>query len=355
MVFVRCSLPLAEWLDKQVAAGSPGVAEALHEMRDNFLMVALPVSNDKWPLASLTAVTRQQRETTFSALWRAMEEVRSYMEKNGRQKADVTVLSADVALQSAWDQFQDEYFLLIPVDFLRKVAAHAGMSLQALVTGEAFGVEGAGATTGGKEGVGSPFVICPRRLPPNPERKKKNERVKQINEVVDSMLYTQMTRGDSSSSAANAAAAASVFESVDSRLLTGRQKEILLESSGGQGRGLAEEFAACEKGGSNKKKESFAGFMRDISIGLDVRLMSIAGGVVGYYACYARGQGTDQCIVGAAVGAVFMLLVDGILLMIRLHREDEKKKKSIAQFSRAGGRARKEKREEAIEEKKKSR
>jgi hypothetical protein len=68
--------------------------------------------------------------------------------------------------------------------------------------------------------------------------------------------------------------------------------------------------------------ESYSSFMKDLTIGIDMRLMSLAGGVVGYYVCYSRGQSVDLCLVGAAVGAVAMLLMDAVLLLIRLSKED---------------------------------
>lgn len=73
-----------------------------------------------------------------------------------------------------------------------------------------------------------------------------------------------------------------------------------------------------------KGHETMASFMKEISIGLDMRLMSFAGAIFGYYVCWARGQAKEHCIVGAAVGAIVMLFVDGILLILRVSKEDEK-------------------------------
>lgn len=84
-------------------------------------------------------------------------------------------------------------------------------------------------------------------------------------------------------------------------------------------------FRAAETSGADEKSHTFREAMKDMSIGLDMRLMSLAGAVVGYYVPYARGSPKEHSIIGAAVGAVVMLLVDAVLLMIYISRSDSRR------------------------------
>lgn len=198
--------------------------------------------------------------------------------------------------------------------------------------------------------VSSPFspgawgtlTICPRRSPPpSPSLLKKNARVALIENYCDMREYNYMLKRDGGGGAA------------PNKQLSSR---ILPTTSGGSGGGgpAPRLDPALSKLGMNRKelseiaslvhqpftsrdgvvtasgrntsaateKESYSSFMKDLTIGIDMRLMSLAGGVVGYYLCYSRGQPVDMCLVGAAVGAVAMLLMDAVLLLIRLSKED---------------------------------
>ena len=61
---------------------------------------------------------------------------------------------------------------------------------------------------------------------------------------------------------------------------------------------------------------------RDVGLGLDVPLMAAAGAVVGWFVCSFRGMSQDECAIGAAVCATFMLVVDAGLIMMRVAKED---------------------------------
>ena len=192
----------------------------------------------------------------------------------------------------------------VPLGVLRALASHNGQSLRAFLSGVASTTP---ATTGGEgdateawANVVNPLslAIAPTSLPPNPHRAAMRARVKAISKAVTDAEYNALVP-----TPARVAVNASRHLDPKQRIATG--------SVGG---GVAGEDAG--------KGETFSTFSRDLSIGVDMRLMSAAGAVVGYYLCYARGFGRDVCYMGAAVGAVLMLLMDAVLLIVRLARDD---------------------------------
>jgi hypothetical protein len=143
-------------------------------------------------------------------------------------------------------------------------------------------------------------LVCPSRLPPDTSRTEKNDRLVQISSAVEDLEYNQMVPRGSA---------------------VHRKSAVPLRWSS---RGCEGEHAA-----GGRAPETLAVFMKDVSVGLDMRLMTIAGGIVGYYVCHIRGMEQGQCIIGAGVAAVVMLFVDAVLLVIRMGKEDLLSQKKI--------------------------
>ena len=64
-------------------------------------------------------------------------------------------------------------------------------------------------------------------------------------------------------------------------------------------------------------------FVKELGIAMDMRSMSIAGGVIGYYIGYVRSWETEHSIIAAAVCMILFMLVDAVLLLIMLSKEDD--------------------------------
>ena len=122
------------------------------------------------------------------------------------------------------------------------------------------------------------FIVCPSLLPHNPHRAEMRKRIAAIEAMVEREEYDQLVAN------------------------------------------VTKKFPGDTM--QDARKESLSSFSSDIGVALDVRLMSLAGGVVGYYLCYVRGMSMEERIIGAAVGAVAMLFVDGILLILRIAKSD---------------------------------
>lgn len=156
----------------------------------------------------------------------------------------------------------------------------------------------------------------------NPARLRMKARIKAINEAVQAEEYNKLllSRTDLSSSAvprrstssshgrssSSAAATAMISPGNHSVHLGGR----------------LDQPAALQSARDGQPPETFGTFMKDVSIGLDMRLMSLAGGVVGYYLNYVRGASQSECIVAALIGVVSFMMLDALLLILRLRRED---------------------------------
>jgi hypothetical protein len=189
------------------------------------------------------------------------------------------------------------------------------------------------------------LTICPRRSPPPSfAQLRKNARVAMIENVCDMRAYNNMmtksstdnraegSRGKTLQSAPPLVPAAGVAAPgkkirVDPALAKlGLDRADIANIASVVHQPIDHRHGANTAPGRNRSggasSESYSSFMKDLTIGIDMRLMSLAGGVVGYYVCYSRGQSVDLCLVGAAVGAVAMLLMDAVLLLIRLSKED---------------------------------
>lgn len=69
-------------------------------------------------------------------------------------------------------------------------------------------------------------------------------------------------------------------------------------------------------------RESHAVFVKNAFIGLDIQIMAMSGGAVGYYMGWLRGASTDVCLTYAIIGLVLMMMVDALLLLMRMGRQD---------------------------------
>jgi len=69
-------------------------------------------------------------------------------------------------------------------------------------------------------------------------------------------------------------------------------------------------------------KESHAEFVKNAFIGLDIQIMAMSGGAVGYYMGWLRGASTEVCLTYATIGLVLMMMVDALLLLMRMGRQD---------------------------------
>jgi hypothetical protein len=67
---------------------------------------------------------------------------------------------------------------------------------------------------------------------------------------------------------------------------------------------------------------SFRQVTSDLGLGADIRLMSVAGAIIGYYMFYVRGFSRNECAIAAAVGALLMLVVDAGLLWVKAAKDD---------------------------------
>ena len=170
--------------------------------------------------------------------------------------------------------------LLVPLNLVRLVAKHQGVSIESLLRGNGKETD---------ESDSSQLQICVEKVELTDQRIAMRRRVKQIDAYVEDKNYHAMTKNVNRDDIAP--------------------------------------FDADKSKTRRRGKETFATFMKDIGVGLDVRLMSFAGGVTGYWVCYARGQAKETCIVGAAVGAIIMLFIDAILLIFRISHEDEEEKR----------------------------
>lgn len=194
------------------------------------------------------------------------------------------------------------------------------------------------------------LVINPAEtvLDDNPDRLRKNARVDAIDEAANKYYYTLLatrahgqaeaalrnTSGGAAPSTSGAAAAASAAahqEAVRSSLATVdlgdygvldpsrmRAPVPLSSPSGGGGlRGSNSNGASAER-----NAKSYALFLRDASIGFDIQIMALTGAGVGYYIGYLRSLSTEWCTLYAVIGLATMMLVDAVLIMIRMGRQD---------------------------------
>uniref|UniRef100_A0A7S1MA02 Uncharacterized protein n=1 Tax=Neobodo designis TaxID=312471 RepID=A0A7S1MA02_NEODS len=163
-------------------------------------------------------------------------------------------------------------------------------------------------------GNDSSFVLVPQEKPPNPKRRQLRARINRINAAVETAMYNEMlTRNDTGAPVPLGGKAGAMGSmTIDATGVGGKERLVLGGNMRDAQRGAAE----------RAQPETLRVVMKDVGLGLDMRLMSLAGGIVGYYLCYSRALPREHCFIGAAVGVVAMLLVDALLLMIRMSRED---------------------------------
>lgn len=199
---------------------------------------------------------------------------------------------------------------VVPIAVVRSAAAAERMSTRQFLreVGEAH-----------PENEVASFSVAAPVKPENPHRRTMRARLKRIDAAVETALYNEMLAGDASGGHTTGGPAAGN---------RGTMAGMTLDATrlGGGRLLLGGAMRDAQRGAEDRAQpETFSVIMKDVGIGLDVRLMSLAGGIVGYYLAFSRGLSTEQCIVGAAVGAVAMLFVDAALLMIRMAREDGNK------------------------------
>jgi hypothetical protein len=184
----------------------------------------------------------------------------------------------------------------------------------------------------------------------NPDRLRKNARIDAIDEAANKYYYTllatrahgqagSVSRGSAttitaagSTYAASSGAAAAHQEAVRSSLAAmdlddygvldpSRMRATVQPpaASATHGRGMR----GGESGMGERSAKSYALFLRDASIGFDIQIMALTGAGVGYYMGYLRGVATEWCTLYAVVGLATMMLVDAVLIMIRMGRQDE--------------------------------
>lgn len=187
----------------------------------------------------------------------------------------------------------------------------------------------------------------------NPDRLRKNARIDAIDEAANKYYYTLLatrahgqvgapsffsspSAGAASSAAMStgAAAAAAHKEALRSSLAAVDLGDYgVLDPSRMQAADLSgpalpvsSGFPNSSSGGSLQRERSarsYALFLRDASIGFDIQIMALTGAGVGYYMGHLRGLTTEWCTLYAVVGLVTMMLVDAVLIMIRMRRQDE--------------------------------
>jgi hypothetical protein len=191
---------------------------------------------------------------------------------------------------------------VLPMALVRVAAALAGMETKAFLA---------------EAGGGSSFVLAPQEKPANPRRREMRARLRRIDAAVDTAMYNEMlTKGDSAPTPMGGKGSGMGSMTIDATSAGGKGRVVLGGAMRDAQRGAVE----------RAQPETLKVVMKDVGLGIDMRLMSLAGGIVGYYLCYSRSLPKEQCFIGAAVGVVAMLFVDALLLIIRMSREDGKTK-----------------------------
>lgn len=185
----------------------------------------------------------------------------------------------------------------------------------------------------------------------NPDRLRKNARIDAIDEAANKYYYTLLATGahgqagGASSMSGNAAAAAASSSSTAAASAAAHQEALrnslatidlgdygVLDPSrmrapvplkSAASTGASATLGAASGQSAERTAKSYSLFLRDASIGFDIQIMALTGAGVGYYMGYLRGLSTEWCTLYAVVGLVTMMLVDAVLIMIRMGRQDE--------------------------------
>ncbi|KAG5509831.1 hypothetical protein JKF63_07476 [Porcisia hertigi] len=246
-----------------------------------------------------------------------------------------------------------DYDLLVPWDLVQRVLSPSAVSMKH-VAARCRAIETRAGTlpltSSGSSDTPSDFALilnpAVTALGDNPDRLRKNARIDAIEKAASQYHYALLssrahgqTSGDNRSLSAGASAASAAahqealrgsltavdigeYGVLDPSRLRGPSSLADVDGppSGGVGRGPLANLEANAK--------SYALFLRDASIGFDIQVMALTGAGVGYYLAYLRGLSPEWCTLYAVVGLVAMMLVDAVLLMIRVGRQDEAMRKA---------------------------
>ncbi|KAG8343337.1 hypothetical protein TRVL_05831 [Trypanosoma vivax] len=170
------------------------------------------------------------------------------------------------------------------------------------------------SSKGNDHGTEAPYHDCPSlslvinpavRCADNPHRAAKNRRLDKIQQALLTQYYESM-----------------VGSQLHSRNASTPSQQASLASH-------------AVRGSSNCAKETASSLIRDASISLDIQLMGLSGGAVGYYLAHMRGLSTEKCVLSAAFGLLVMLLVDAFLLLLFIRRHDRKLEREQRRLQRS--------------------
>ncbi|KAG5505570.1 hypothetical protein JIQ42_08336 [Leishmania sp. Namibia] len=246
-----------------------------------------------------------------------------------------------------------DYDLLLPWALVQRVLSPWAASMAA-VAAQCRAMEEANAGTspfssGGVAATDPAFTLilnpAVTAMDDNPDRLGKNARIDAIDKASSKYYYALLaTRAHgqasgysrsapSGASAASAAAHQEALRSSLSALDIGeygvldpsrmRAPPSLPGAAESLFRGVGGGLSAAVSASPETVAKSYALFLRDASIGFDIQVMALTGAGVGYYLGYLRGLSSEWCTLYAVIGLVTMMLVDAVLLMIRVGRQDE--------------------------------
>lgn len=161
---------------------------------------------------------------------------------------------------------------------------------------------------------------------PNPMRVRKNKRVEVIQDAAMDYQYRHLTGGTAAAGTATTATGRDVGSNPSTHLAVLLAEQMKFDDHTSHAfddpQQQQQQFQLAERQAA--QRQSHASFLKDVSIGLDIQVMSLSGAGVGYYLGHLRGASVETCALYAVVGLVVMLLVDGLLLLIRMRRQDER-------------------------------
>ncbi|CAJ1018792.1 hypothetical protein, conserved [Leishmania lindenbergi] len=246
-----------------------------------------------------------------------------------------------------------DYDLLLPWGLVQRVLSPSDVSMAAVAVRcramdeSKAGMSSSSSATTAATGPTFVLILNPAvtAMDDNPDRLSKNARIDAIDKAASTYYYALLSaraHGQTSGhhcgarSGASIASAAAHQEALRSSLAAVdigdygvldpsrmRVPPYVAGTDGllsdGVGRGSSRAVSASLE----TTAKSYALFLRDVSIGFDIQVMTLTGAGVGYYLGYLRGLSSEWCTLYAVVGLVTMMLVDAVLLIIRVGRQDE--------------------------------
>lgn len=180
-------------------------------------------------------------------------------------------------------------------------------------------------------------------LSDNPSRIGKNKRLDAIEEAASKYYYTLLAthRSGNSTAAVERGRSGAIVPvgATDFDVLDATKLQPPSWSSSGASTCTS---ASTSSLASAVKEESFSSFLREASIGLDIQIMAFTGAAVGYYLGYLRGLSAELCTMYAIIGLVAMMIVDAVLLLLRVNKQDEMTLKRRLKIQRRRQRVEKE-------------